>query len=62
MAKLKYGHIVAEKMTNEIPEENVCVATATGVFVIPRRFLPQVLEGVDEVARTIADSKDSQAS
>lgn len=68
MAKLKYRHLVARKMNNEpeasskLPDESVYVATPKGVFVIPRRFLPQVLEGIDEVAKSIVDGQDSLAS
>jgi len=55
-------------MTNEtkkastVPNEKVYVTTANGVFMIPRRFLTQVLDGVTEISETMADDKRPQAS
>ena len=66
--KLKYRRLFSRNMTNEtkktstVPNENVRVATANGVFVIPKRFLPQVLKGVAEISEEMADGKDPRAS
>ena len=68
-AKVKYKCLVDRKMTKEpketrkMADEDFYVATTNGVFVIPPRFLPQVLEGINKVEMSTADGRqDSQAS